>query len=156
MDEELICQHHIDTAMKEIKGSVEIDAPAALVWEAAKDFASYPKWNPFMVSVSGELKVGTVLDVVVRTPGRKDRRFPSKVMEIKEHEQLLFKGTQIKGLVSSDHFIDFVQLGPNKTKFSQNIIFKGIGVPLAGGEIKDSQKGLDQMNGAFKVRCEAK
>jgi hypothetical protein len=142
--------------MKEITGSVEINAPIAKVWEVATDFASYPKWNPFMVEMTGELKLGNVCTVVVRAPGRKDTQFPTKVMEMKEKQKLVFKGTPKKGLISDDHFFNFEQIGPDRTKFSQNIVFKGVMVPLAGGVINDSQKGLDEMNKALKTRCEGK
>jgi len=140
--------------MKEVMGSVEIDAPVAQVWEAVMDFATYSEWNPFMVEMSGELKVGSVYDAVTRVPGRKDMRFPSKVTEMKQHDRLVLRGTQIKGLFWTDHSFNFEQVGPNKTKFCQNIVFKGILVPFAGGRIKDVQKGLDQMNEALKARCE--
>lgn len=142
--------------MKEVRGSVEINVPVARVWEVVTDFASYPKWNPFMIEMTGELKLGNVCTAVVRPSGRKDMRFPAKVMEIKEKQILVFNGTPVKGLISDDHFFNFEQKGPDKTEFSQNIVFKGIMVPLAGGVINDTQKGLDEMNKALKTRCEGK
>jgi hypothetical protein len=142
--------------MKEVKGSVDIDAPVARVWEAVTDFASYPEWNPFIVEIVGELRTGYVFNVVVRAPGRKDMRFPSTVMEIREKEKLDFHGVPKKGLVSSKHLFILEPAGPDRTRFSQSIAFSGVMVPLAGGVIKDAQEGLDRMNEALKARCEGK
>ncbi len=140
--------------MREVKGSVEIDAPVEKVWAVVTDFASYPKWNPFIVELTGELKPGVVCTVVTRSTKGKEMKFPSKVVEVKDKEKLLFKGTPKKGLISSDHYFIFEPLDSGKTKFSQSIAFTGIMVPMAGSAIGDAQKGLDMMNGALKENCE--
>src|SRR5919206_3637792 len=49
--------------MKELHSQIEIDAPAERVWHLLTDFASYPQWNPFIRSISGEPRVGERLEV---------------------------------------------------------------------------------------------
>ena len=140
--------------MKEIKGSIDIDAPVAKVWGVISDFKAYPKWNPFITQMSGDLKVGSVYDVVVKIPGRKDTKFKSKLVRVQENKEMFFQGTIMKGLLTDDHLFTVESLGENKTRLFQSITFKGFMSSLAGGTIKDSQKGLDMMNSAAKVRSE--
>lgn len=42
---------------------VDIDAPAAQVWDVVTDFASYESWNPLLSNVEGQLVVGGKLRV---------------------------------------------------------------------------------------------
>jgi hypothetical protein len=140
--------------MKEIKGSIDIDAPVGKVWGVLTDLKAYPQWNPFMTQLSGDLKEGSVLDVVVKIPGRKDTKFKTQLVKMVEKKEALFKGAIIKGLLTSDHLITLESLGENKTRLFQSITFKGLMSSFAGGTIRDSQKGLDLMNSAAKVRSE--
>ena len=142
--------------MKEIEGSVEIDAPIERVWEVLTDFKAYSKWNPFITQMSGELKEGSIFDVVVKIPGRKDSHFKSKLVKIADKQELIFNGTIKKGMLTDDHLFKLESLGENKTKMFQSIAFKGFMSYFAGSTIKDGKKGLDMMNSALKVRCEAK
>ena len=60
---------------------VEIDAPAAFVWDVIVDFANYEQWNPFTVRVEAVLELGA--PVVLHLPD------PSKPGETFEtHEQI--------------------------------------------------------------------
>ena len=34
--------------MLAISTAIDIDAPAARVWDVLTDFAAYPRWNPFI------------------------------------------------------------------------------------------------------------
>ena len=44
--------------MKELQSEIEINAPAERVWEVLADFASYPRWNPFICWTSGVPRTG--------------------------------------------------------------------------------------------------
>jgi hypothetical protein len=140
--------------MKEIKGSIDIDAPVGKVWGVITDFKAYPQWNPFITQMSGDPKLGSVIDVVVKIPGRKDTKFKSELVKMEKNKEMLGKGTIMKALLTEDHLITFESLGENKTRLFQSITFKGLMSSLAGGTIRDSQKGLDLMNSAAKVRSE--
>jgi hypothetical protein len=141
--------------MKEIKGSIDIDAPIERVWEVLTDFKAYSKWNPFITQLSGDFKEGSIFDVVVKIPGRKDTQFKSKLAKVVDGQELVFDGTIKKGMLTDDHLFKLETFGENQTKMFQSIAFKGFMCYFAGSTIKDTQKGLDLMNSAFKVRCEA-
>jgi hypothetical protein len=125
--------------MKELGGSIEIDAPVAWVWKALTYFTSYPEWNSFLVSMAGELKVGSVFNVTVRVPGRKDIKFPSQIVNIIEGKELLLKRTSKKVLISNDHIFSLEALNSDRTRFTQKMTYSGIMIPFAGGVIRDSQ-----------------
>ena len=139
--------------MKEIKGSVEIDAPVGKVWGVLTDFGAYPGWNPFIVKMVGEPKPGSGLDVTIKSTKGKETNFKSKVAKAEENKVLLLDSTVIKGMLKDTHQFVLEPIGANRTRFSQSVVFKGLMQPLVGGTIKDAQKGLDQMNEAMKSRC---
>ncbi len=142
--------------MKEIKGSADIDAPLGRVWQAVTDFKSYPEWNPWIIRMDGESVVGCKVAVTVKAPGRKDTNFTSEVLKIQPNQEILMKGTIIKGMLSDDHLFKFEPIGENKTRFFQSVAFKGALSPMIGGMVRDQQKGLDLMNEAMKKLCEGR
>ena len=50
---------------------VVINAPADKVWKTLADVSAYPAWNPYIVEVSGTLKVGEKLKIVEEMDGRR-------------------------------------------------------------------------------------
>jgi hypothetical protein len=140
--------------MKEIMATIEIDVPAERVWAVLMDLPSYPDWNPFIVELSGDTRLGQVLRAHARIPGRRDMKFNTKVSSLKENREFLLDSTYVRGLVYGKHGFAIEPLGPKRARFSQRVVFSGILVPLMGGLIRDTQKGLEQMNVAMKKRCE--
>lgn len=55
--------------------TVEIDAPAELVWSVLVDYARYPEWNPFTVRVETTLEIGTVIDLYLPDPAKPGQTF---------------------------------------------------------------------------------
>lgn len=55
--------------------TVEIDAPAALVWEVLVDYARYPEWNPYTVQVETTLEIGSVIDLYLPDPAKPGETF---------------------------------------------------------------------------------
>ena len=140
--------------MKEIKGSIDIEAPPDRVWGVLTDFSSYPRWNPWITKMWGELKVGNTYDAVVTPPGKGAMKLRSTVVRIDNGKQLLFKGKAMGGLVNDEHLFVLESAGPEMTRFHQSVIFKGILIPLLGGTIRAQQNGLQAMNVALKKICE--
>jgi uncharacterized protein YndB with AHSA1/START domain len=48
--------------------TVEIDAPAAFVWDVLVDYASYPEWNPYTIAVETTLQIGDPIDLTLPNP----------------------------------------------------------------------------------------
>jgi hypothetical protein len=142
--------------MKEIRGSIDIDAPMGRVWQIVTDLKSYPKWNPWITRADGESSVGSKVAVTIKAPGRKDTNFVSEVLKVQPNQEIHMSGAVIKGMLRSDHLFKFEAMGEGKTRVFQSVEFTGAMSPMIGGLVRDQQKGLELMNEALKIRCEAK
>jgi len=90
--------------VKEVFSEIEIQAPAERVWQALTDFASYPKWNPFIRRISGQPKEGKRLRVYIEPPGTKGRTFRPKILKAEPKRELRWLGRLlIPGLFDGDH-----------------------------------------------------
>ena len=49
-----------------IDKTLEIEAPAATVWQVLTDFAAYGQWNPFVPECRCELKPGGAIEMQVQ------------------------------------------------------------------------------------------
>ena len=82
----------------EIKTKILISASHEKVWAIVNDFGNYPNWNPFIISLTGDVKTGNKITVRIEPPGAKSSTFKPKVLsfkpgkEISWLEQLLFTG----------------------------------------------------------------
>ena len=140
--------------MKEIRGSIEINAPVGMVWNTITDFGSYPKWNPWIILMEGDQQVGGRLNGIIRVQGRKDTKLSSSVLKAEKDREVLMKSTVIKGMLGDTHIFVFEPIGDNRTRLTQSVVFKGLMSPFIGGIVKDQQNGLDLMNETVKRKCE--
>ncbi|HXG27318.1 MAG TPA: SRPBCC domain-containing protein [Nevskiales bacterium] len=53
-----------------INKTVDIDAPADVVWEVLTDLPRYGEWNPFVLECQSSLKPGEAIDMKVRLGNR--------------------------------------------------------------------------------------
>lgn len=60
--------------------SVEIAAPAELVWSILVDLPSYPQWNPYTVKVESSLRLGEPVNLFLPDPTR-----PGELLHVVEH-----------------------------------------------------------------------
>jgi hypothetical protein len=123
--------------MKEIKGSIDIDAPLGRVWQVVTDFKSYPEWNPWVIRMDGESKVGSKVAITVKAPGRRDTNFTSEVLKIQPSQEILMRGTILKGMLGDDHLFKFESINESRTSFFQSVAFKGALSPMIGGMVRD-------------------
>ncbi len=74
--------------MKTVETMVEIAAPVARVWDVLADFDSYPEWNPFIKSITGQLACREKLSVFIQPPGEKGMRFAPVVLSAQANTEL--------------------------------------------------------------------
>ncbi len=48
--------------------TVEIAAPAQVVWDVLLDYARYPEWNPYTVRVESSCRLGEPVDLWLPDP----------------------------------------------------------------------------------------
>ncbi len=137
---------------KEINTEILIQATPATVWTILTDFETYPKWNPFIKSISGALKVGNKITARIEPPGAKGMTFKPTILALETNKKFMWLGhLWFTGLFDGEHSFELIDNGNGTTTFVQSEKFKGILVPLFKKmlDIKTIQ-GFEAMNGALK------
>ena len=142
--------------MKELRTEIEIQASDERVWQLLTDFASFPQWNPFIRSATGEVKAGARLEVHVQPSGSRGMTFKPKVLRAEPNRELRWRGHLIvPGLFDGEHIFRLDSLGSRGVRFTQREVFTGLLVPLlARGLDTDTRRGFEEMNLALKERAE--
>ena len=143
--------------MKQLHTEIEIEAPAERVWELLTDFASYPEWNPFIRSISGQPTPGERLEVRLELPGGRGMTFKPKVLNAEPNRKLRWMGhLLVPGLFDGEHSFTIQPLEENRVRFVQREAFKGLLVPLFSRSLDtNTHRGFEEMNRALKERTEA-
>ena len=143
--------------MKELYSEIEIDASAERVWGVLTDFASYPEWNPFIRSISGEPTTGERLEVRIEPPGGRGMIFRPTVLKAEDNRELRWLGhLLVPGLFDGEHSLALQPLDEKRVRFIQREAFKGLLVPLLSRSLDNNTlRGFEEMNRALKERAEA-
>lgn len=143
--------------MKNIQTEILILADTAKVWDVLMNFDSYPKWNPFITSISGEPKLGNRLTVSINPPGGKGMTFKPNILTLEANKEFRWKGKLgINGIFDGEHYFILESVDKDITKFIHGEKFSGLLVPLVGKMLDKTQKGFQLMNESIKKECERK
>ena len=136
---------------KQIETSITINASKEKIWKILTDFEKYPEWNPFIKSVTGEVKVGNQIQIKLQ-----GMTFKPMVLTLKENTELKWLGyLWFKGLFDGEHKFKLTDNGNGTTNFEQSENFSGILVKLFAKSLdKDTKNGFEQMNKELKLRAE--
>jgi hypothetical protein len=142
--------------MKELYSEIEIQASNQQVWKLLTDFASFPKWNPFIRRVIGEAKEGQRLKVYIQPSGADGITFRPTILKVEPNRELRWLGNFLMPeLFDGEHIFIIEPLGENHVRFVQWEIFKGKLVPLFASQLDtDTKRGFEEMNRALKVQAE--
>jgi hypothetical protein len=141
--------------MKHIETEISIDAQPEKIWAVLRGFENYPKWNPFVKSISGDKKVGGILSVTIHPPDGNAMTFKPLVLEFLENSELRWKGKLgIPGIFDGEHYFQLINNGNNQTKFIHGEKFSGILIPFMDKTLDKAKKGFELMNEALKAECE--
>ena len=143
--------------MENIQTEILILADTAKVWDVLMNFDSYPKWNPFITSISGERKLGNRLTVSINPPGGKGMTFKPNILTLEANKEFRWKGKLgINGIFDGEHYFILESVDKDITKFIHGEKFSGLLVPLVGKMLDKTQKGFQLMNESIKKECERK
>ena len=136
---------------KYINTSITINAPAEKVWSILIDFENYSKWNSFITSISGELKIGNKLEVKLQ-----GMVFRPVILRFNENTELKWLGhLWFKGLFDGLHKFQLIDNGNGTTNFEQSEEFSGILVKLFSKSLDSKTKlGFETMNYELKKIAE--
>jgi hypothetical protein len=74
------------------------------VWRLLTNFASYPQWNPFIRSISGQHAPRERLQAHIEPPGGRGMTFKPKVLNAEPNRELRWLGhLLVPGLFDGEH-----------------------------------------------------
>jgi hypothetical protein len=142
---------------KTLRTQIEIAAPKDKVWRILTDFPAYPQWNPFIKSISGELKTGAKLDVRMHPPGGRSITFHPQVLSAVPGRELKWLGhVLIPHIFDGEHHFLIQERNADAVTFVQEEVFKGVLVPFTGKMLEGTREGFETMNQALKRRAEVR
>jgi hypothetical protein len=135
--------------MKRIETKVNIDARPEEVWDVLMDFPSYPSWNPMVVELAGDARLGERLEVTIAMKGGRRMRFTPTVVEYEQGRRFGWLGrVLVRGLFDGLHRFEIEANGATTT-FVHSEEFRGLLPPLLGGVLRDTHEGVVAMNEAL-------
>jgi len=144
--------------MRTIKHTVDIGAPAEVVWRVLTHFPAYPKWNPFIREIHGKLEAGARLWVRLRLSKERVMRFRPRITKVIPAAELHWRGSWLlPALFAGEHSFIIVPNGVSSVRFIQREQFRGLLAPLILPFIaKKTEEGFERMNRALKKIAEEK
>ena len=142
--------------MKSISVTTEISAPIETVWTALSAVDEYATWNPFITSFSGELAVGSRVEVHIAPPGARPMTFRPTITDVVEGRRIEWLGRfLVRGIVDGRHSFTVESIDDGRTRLTQAEEFSGVLVPVLGNMLERTREGFAAMNEAVRLRAEA-
>lgn len=137
--------------------TVEIDAPAAFVWNVLVDYPSYPEWNPYTIAVETSLEIGDPIDLTLPNPdGSEGTMLNREFIRVVDppHHLRYDTGEEYSGLLGMrDQYV--TELGPNRCSYHTTDTLSG---ELADQVMETNgawiKTGFDAVAHALKSRAE--
>ena len=142
--------------MKELKTSIEITASPQEIWRVLLDFESYPKWNPFITSITGNPNMGERIVAKIHPPGQRVMTFKPTLLTVEENTEFRWLGHFIfPGIFDGEHAFIIEPSEKSNSIFRQEEKFSGILVPIFWKMLdQHTRAGFNEMNQALKMRVE--
>ncbi|MBA3681732.1 MAG: SRPBCC domain-containing protein [Bacteroidetes bacterium] len=141
---------------KEIKTQIVINASAEKIWSILTDFNSYSKWNPFIISLTGNVSGGNTIAATLKAPGAKAMTVKPKVLTFNRNKEFKWVGHLLMpGIFTGEHKFEIIDNGNKTCTFVQSEKFTGILIPLFTKMLDGSTtEGFKLMNEALKKTAE--
>lgn len=137
-----------------IEKTVEIKAPAAVVWEVISDLKRYPEWNPFCLKCESTLKPGDPITMTVQLMAKPQQQV-EVMLEYVEGRRFAYCMKPVPGLLSSFRSHDVEVLGPERTRYTSTFHLKQwFRVVVLALFQKKLEAGFGAMTDAVKQRAE--
>lgn len=142
--------------MRQIHTEIEIDAPAARVWEILTDLPAYSQWNPLIRRAAGRAEPGARLELFISTPGLASREVGVEMLSVDPLRELRWLGRlALPRLLDGDHAFLIEPLSAARVRLVQRETFSGLLVPfVAPWLMPHMTAGFEAMNRALKQRAE--
>jgi hypothetical protein len=140
---------------RHVETEILIQASPQRVWSMLTDFAGYPQWNPFIVSIEGRAEWGELLRVRIQA-GAEQHVFKPVVLQATAPTRLRWLGrVGFPGVFDGEHSFELRSEGAG-TRLLQTESFQGFLVPFLWRKVEPmTRAGFEAMNRALKARAEA-
>lgn len=139
--------------MKEVRTEVEIGASPEKVWGILTDFAKYEEWNPFIVKAAGKAEPGSAIEIHVKTPAGKKRKYGPTITKAERGRELRWMGKS--WVLNGEHTFIIEPLQEGRVRLVHMEAFDGLLTSFFGKSLDtDIKQGLEEMNRALKERAE--
>ena len=144
--------------MRELRAAIQISAPIDKVWQVLTDFDHWEDWNPMVNQVSGNVSVGSKLNITMRGPDTKDAmKYQPTLLEVNPPRSLRWRATMMSGLIFTNDRVFELKEKNGGTVFINKEEFSGLMVPLFWSKMNlFVVPMLEKMNKALKNKLEAK
>ena len=116
----------------QISTQITINAPKNEVWKVLTDFNSYPKWNPFIKLIEGNIAVNERFHVNID-----GMKFKPKVLCFEKNHKFQWIGHLLfPGLFDGKHTFELIKIDAGTTLFIQREEVKGILIPFFKKKLK--------------------
>ena len=138
--------------------TVEIEAPASVVWSVLTDLDRYGEWNSFCPGIKSTLKIGDPVVMTVKKPNSAELGTATEYLVCFEPEQLLSwearPNETSKAAARRDQYVQV--LGPERSSYVTTDVFLGV---LADDLMQSigawAKAGFDDVAHDLKRRAEA-
>lgn len=140
-----------------LRTSVDIDATPDEVWDVLADRDAWSAWNPFIVSSTGESRVGGVITNVMRDATGRETTFTPRLLAVDPGRELRWLGRIPPGLLfDGEHAFTLIGIAPGRTRLGHTEHFRGVLVPLLARMLRrDTLPQFEAMNRALADRVAA-
>ena len=140
-----------------LRSTVEIDASPDRVWQVLTDRSSYPDWNPFIVSSTGDLATGAKITNILRDTSGEETTFTPELLTVEPGRELRWIGkVPPGGIFDGEHSFRIEALPGGRSRLIQQETFRGVAVPVMTGWLDNNIKPqFEAMNQALATRAAA-
>ena len=129
-----------------------IQAPPEAIWAVLFDIAGWARWNPLYPEASGQVRIGSKLNLKVALDGREPRVITPTIIDWVPNEQIHWQLKTLGGLVKSIRYLEIEALGETGCIFSNGELFEGaLGPTLAKRHRRAIRAGFAAMGEAVKA-----
>jgi hypothetical protein len=112
--------------------AVDVAATPESCWRVFADFSSWPRWFPFLLAVTGELKLGSRITLQMGA-GPANLPIHVTVEELVQAERVRWTGGKLG--VRGNHSFVFSTHAPGLTRVTSSEEFSGLGARLIAGRL---------------------
>lgn len=133
----------------ELKTSIKIHSNAEQIWKVLTNFSEYNDWNPFILSVDGQVNEGNRIKVDLG-----NMTFKPEVLVYEKNKEFRWLGHLIfKGLFDGEHYFKIIENEDDTCTFVHGEKFKGFLIPMLKKKLlTETKMGFESMNKALKKR----